>query len=132
MQRGRLPHLRVLPQTRADCKDMLRPCPYVSCRHHLFLDIASDGRLFMNTQADEADEDSIVAELEAMQETCALDVADRGEHLPLEDVADVMGVSHVAIHLVERRAADKLRVLLADEHPDDSYFAHMARKELKK
>jgi hypothetical protein len=26
---------RSLPMTRADCEDGIRPCPYVSCRHHL-------------------------------------------------------------------------------------------------
>jgi hypothetical protein len=29
------------PQTRADCAEGLRPCPYVSCKHHLFLDVSA-------------------------------------------------------------------------------------------
>src|SRR6185436_15449349 len=27
------------PQTRKDCKDAQRPCPWVSCKHHLYLDV---------------------------------------------------------------------------------------------
>src|SRR3954470_6894429 len=29
------------PTTRAECVNGLRPCPYVSCQHHLFLDVSS-------------------------------------------------------------------------------------------
>ncbi len=28
------------PRTRAECRDEARPCPWVSCRHHLAIDIA--------------------------------------------------------------------------------------------
>lgn len=28
------------PQTRADCRGDARPCPWVSCRHHLLLEVA--------------------------------------------------------------------------------------------
>src|SRR5687768_4676303 len=27
------------PQTRAECQGVPRPCPYVSCSHHLYLDV---------------------------------------------------------------------------------------------
>jgi hypothetical protein len=27
------------PRTRAECKDEPRPCPWVACKHHLYLDI---------------------------------------------------------------------------------------------
>src|SRR3984957_9957175 len=29
------------PQTRADCASGERPCPFVSCKHHLFLDVSA-------------------------------------------------------------------------------------------
>lgn len=35
----RLPSLRMLPATRAACRDMPRPCPFVSCERHLYLDV---------------------------------------------------------------------------------------------
>ena len=31
------------PQTRAECVDGPRPCPYVSCKHHLYLDVRRRG-----------------------------------------------------------------------------------------
>jgi hypothetical protein len=27
------------PKSRADCQQMERPCPFVSCEHHLYLDV---------------------------------------------------------------------------------------------
>lgn len=135
MATRRLPHLRVLPATRAECKDAPRPCPFVSCRYHLFLDIASDGRLFMTTDADEHDESSIERELYQMAETCALDVADGGS-AQQDEVAVVLGITRRHVDDIEqtakRKLEDKLRVLLADDHPEDTYIAHMAREKLKK
>jgi len=29
------------PRTRAECVDGPRPCPYVSCQHHLYLDVSA-------------------------------------------------------------------------------------------
>ena len=29
------------PKTRAECVEGPRPCPYVSCKHHLFLDVSA-------------------------------------------------------------------------------------------
>src|SRR5690606_10673395 len=28
------------PRTRAECKGGPRPCPYISCKHHLFVDVS--------------------------------------------------------------------------------------------
>lgn len=59
------------PHTRADCAEGPRPCPWVSCRYHLYLDVSPrTGSLKLNFP------DLEVWELE---ESCALDVADRGQ-----------------------------------------------------
>src|SRR5690242_21960938 len=29
------------PNTRSECVEGIRPCPFVSCKHHLFLDVSS-------------------------------------------------------------------------------------------
>ena len=58
------------PKTRAECANGIRPCPFVSCRHHLYLDVNEEkGSLKINFP------DLHVWEL---TETCSLDVADRG------------------------------------------------------
>lgn len=59
------------PKTRADCAKGIRPCPFVSCRHSLYLEVTSKGSLKMN-----------FPELEPgdmhPSESCVLDVADSG------------------------------------------------------
>jgi hypothetical protein len=74
--------LRVLPPppTRGDCQDGPRPCPYLTCRHHL-----GDGA----------------------KESCALDVADRGE-TERRDVAALLGVSQQRVAQIERQAMARL------------------------
>jgi hypothetical protein len=48
----------------------VRPCPYVSCRYHLFLEVsATTGSLKINFPD---------LEVWELVESCALDVADRG------------------------------------------------------
>src|SRR5689334_17878378 len=68
------------PRTRGAClpggANEARPCPYVSCQYHLFLDVDPDtGRIRLNFPDREVHE---------LEETCALDVADGGA-LTLEE-----------------------------------------------
>ena len=46
-----------------------RPCPYVSCKHHLYLDVTEFGGIKLNFPG---------LEVWELEETCALDVAERG------------------------------------------------------
>lgn len=87
------------PRTRAECKDGPRPCPYVSCRHHLFLDVKESGAIVFNFWGKEPDE---------MAESCSLDVADRGG-LELTEVAAALGLTREAARVIELRAAAKVR-----------------------
>jgi hypothetical protein len=90
------------PQTRADCAEGLRPCPYVSCKHHLFLDVSSrTGAIKLNFPD---------LEVWDMNETCALDVADRGG-TTLEDVGAIMNLTRERIRQVEVKALAKLQAL---------------------
>jgi hypothetical protein len=57
------------PVTRGDCAGGERPCPWVSCRNHLYLEVTPAGSMKLNFPDIEPWE---------MPETCALDVADRG------------------------------------------------------
>lgn len=133
-------HLRVLPETRGECRGGVRPCPLVSCRYHLLLNVTSDGRMYSQQDFDEDDAVSISEAVRALEETCALDVADRqsesregGLALPLEEVARLLGIASKAkAHAVEQEALAKLAVLVADDHPDDPYFRVMAVWEAKK
>lgn len=90
------------PRTRAECVDGPRPCPYVSCQHHLFLDVsARTGAIKLNFPD---------LEVWDMTESCALDVADRGG-TTLEDVGAIMNLTRERIRQVEVKALAKLEAL---------------------
>jgi len=90
------------PRTRAECLDAPRPCPYVSCQHHLFLDVsARTGAIKLNFPD---------LEVWEMNESCALDVADRGG-TTLEDVGAIMNLTRERIRQVEVKALAKLQSL---------------------
>ena len=79
------------PWTRGDCIDMPRPCPFVSCRHHLYLDVTKHGRLQLNFPG---------VEVEDLIHSCALDVADDGDHT-LEEVGVAMNVTRERVRQME-------------------------------
>ena len=91
------------PRTRGECGDTSeRPCPFVSCRHHLYLDVPRRGRLRVLYPGD----------VDALPETCALDVADGGAH-SLREVGALWGVSANRIQQIELQALEKVRRALA-------------------
>jgi hypothetical protein len=90
------------PRFRGECVDGPRPCPYVSCQHHLYLDVsARTGAIKLNFPD---------LEVWEMNETCALDVADRGG-TTLEDVGAIMNLTRERIRQVEVKALAKLEAL---------------------
>jgi hypothetical protein len=90
------------PVTRADCAHGERPCPFVSCKHHLFLDVsARTGAIKLNFPD---------LEVWEMTETCALDVADRGG-TTLEEVGAIMNLTRERIRQVEVKGLAKLEAL---------------------
>jgi hypothetical protein len=86
------------PRTRGECKDGPRPCPWVSCSHHLFLDVSPAGAIKLNFPDLEPHE---------LAESCSLDVADRGG-VRLEDAGMAMSVTRERIRQVEVKALGKL------------------------
>jgi hypothetical protein len=87
------------PRTRADCNAVPRPCPFVGCRHHLYLDVSErTGSIKLNFP------DLEVWELE---ESCSLDVADRGS-LKQEQLGAVMNVTRERIRQLEQRSLSEL------------------------
>ena len=98
------------PQTREECEGAPRPCPFVSCKHHLYLDVTAAGSIKVNrpTQLDADGLEDVVSALLAMPDTCELDVADRGG-LTLEEVGEKMNLTRERIRQLERRGIAKLR-----------------------
>ncbi len=94
------------PRSRADCVSGPRPCMFISCKHHLYLDVnPATGSIKLNFP------DKEIWELE---ETCALDVADRGG-ITLEEVGAIMNLTRERIRQVETRGLLKLRAMAEDE-----------------
>ncbi|MDR0966812.1 MAG: DNA-binding protein [Myxococcales bacterium] len=94
------------PRCRADCAASARPCLFISCKHHLYLDVNPEtGSIKLNFP------DKEVWELEA---TCALDVADKGG-ITLEEVGVIMNLTRERIRQVETRGLLKLREAAEEE-----------------
>jgi hypothetical protein len=93
------------PRTRGECKDGPRPCPWLSCRHHLYLDVSDvNGAIRTRGHGD------VEEALAAMPDTCALDVADRlaGDELPLVEVGRLLGLKEDRVSQVMKSAQAKL------------------------
>jgi hypothetical protein len=96
------------PRTRMECKEEMRPCPWVACKHHLYLDINPEtGSIKINFPDLEPWE---------LQHTCALDVAERGG-ITLEEVGEIMNLTRERIRQVEVRGLLKLK--MGSPSPDE-------------
>ena len=94
------------PRSRADCATGPRPCPYVSCKFNLYVDVnPRTGSVKMNFPD---------KELWELAETCALDVADRAG-ITLEEVGVIMNLTRERVRQLEMRGLSKLRVIADDE-----------------
>ena len=107
MRRAELNHLRasnewvgeIRPRARADCAEIPRPCPHVSCRHHLYLDVSRrTGAIKLNFP------DLEVWELRI---SCALDIADQGG-ATLEDIGLLMNLTRERVRQLEIAALGRL------------------------
>jgi len=87
------------PTTRSDCKNGPRPCPWVSCRYNLYLDVNSEtGSLKINFPDREPWE---------CQHSCALDIAEEGE-LTFEQIGDVMNLTRERIRQIIAEVLDNM------------------------
>lgn len=94
---------RERPKTRGDCKDGARPCPYLSCRFHLLLDVTPSGSIALP-----------LVDLDDVADTCALDVADRGG-MTLEAVGSLLGVTRERVRQIEVKVLAEIGIKL-EEH----------------
>lgn len=104
------PNVRRLPLiAERECDELPRPCPWISCRYHLFLDVASNGAIKLNFP-DLLLEDGAIL-FEAMPDTCALDVAARGPR-NLEAIGAALNITRERVRqLIEIIAPDLQRNL---------------------
>lgn len=87
------------PQTREECIDGVRPCPYVGCQWHLYLDVnPTNGNITFNFPDLEPDE---------LVESCSRDVAERGG-ATLEEVGDILNITREGARQLQARAFAKI------------------------
>jgi hypothetical protein len=124
------------PTTRAECINGPRPCPYVGCAFHLFLNVNSEtGEITLNVQNEPladivrqdylrvpdpdsnkpvtiSDIEGLKLGIEAMPQTCALDVADHGGQAPTrvaEYIDESLEKTNGIIGRAERKFKDRFR-----------------------
>ena len=88
------------PLTREACRAEARPCPWVSCKHHLYLDVnPRTGSIKLNFPDLEPWE---------LKHTCALDVAEQGGHT-LEEIGDITNLTRERVRQLEMHGLVELR-----------------------
>lgn len=92
------------PTCRQECP-VVRPCPFVGCRYHLYLDITDGGNIKYNFYGIEPWD---------MQFSCALDLADSGE-LGLTQIGHVMGLTRERVRQIEKDALAKLGAYVSQD-----------------
>lgn len=88
------------PKTRGERVGVERPCPFVSCRHHLYLDVVPGGAIRINAPGLEPDE-------MPADGSCSLDIADQGGET-LERVGELMNFTRERTRQIEAAACAKL------------------------
>jgi len=89
------------PRIRADCKDVPRPCPFVSCRHNTFLNVNEKGKLKIIQD---------VEDVTAMnKDNCSLDIVDKYGALTLEEIGKFMNVTRERVRQIADVACRKMR-----------------------
>jgi hypothetical protein len=88
------------PKTRADCVDGPRPCPFVSCKYHLYLDVKTE------TQSIKLNFPHL--EVWELEHSCALDVSEQGG-MTLEEVGHILNLTRERVRQVEVDGLGKLK-----------------------
>ena len=93
------------PTTRGECGEQ-RPCPWVSCRHHLYLDVNPEtGSVKLNFPDREPWE---------LERSCSLDVAEQ-HGKTLDEVGETMNVTRERVRQLETVAMRKLKRIVGIE-----------------
>ena len=88
------------PRARHQCAQADRPCPYVACRYHLYLDVnPHTGSIKLNFPD---------LEVWELPNTCALDVAEEGG-ITLERAGEILNLTRERIRQMEVAGLEKIR-----------------------
>ena len=100
------------PAKRSECASGPRPCLFVACKYHLYLDVNPEtGSIKMNFPDLEPWE---------LEETCALDIAERGG-VTLEEVGAILNLTRERVRQVEVSGLIKMHEV-SEEHELDAFM----------
>jgi hypothetical protein len=88
------------PKTRAECVAVPRPCPFIGCVHHLYLDKTKTGRLIVNFP----DQDVL-----DLKHSCVLDVVDQYGPMRLNEIGTILNVTQERVRQIVSTALKKAR-----------------------
>ena len=89
------------------CAEGVRPCPFVSCRHNLFLDVDAGGNVVLNFPEGVGPEDV------PPEESCSIDVAMRGGK-EVGEIARLLTTTEEEVEEAIERGAPKMRDAMRD------------------
>jgi hypothetical protein len=100
------------PKVRGDCEpggiNEQRPCPWLSCKYHLYLDADKEtGSIKVNFP-------HVKDDFEKMTESCSLDIADRGG-ITLIEIGKMLNVTRERIRQIESRAIRAAKQLAVEQ-----------------
>ena len=85
------------PKNRSECMNGIRPCPFVSCRYHLYMDIVYGKiKTYSNVPI-------------VMNETCALDVAGNGKGMNLDELSLHFNLTRERVRQIIENSLRKIR-----------------------
>jgi hypothetical protein len=92
------------PRVREDCAEIPRPCPYVGCRHHMYLDVDNRaGTIRFNYP------DKEPWELNP-DESCSLDIVDKSRaDLTLLEIGEIMCLTRERVRQIESVAQSRMK-----------------------
>lgn len=101
------------PKKRADCAGIPKPCPFLDCRHHLWLRLQQEQP--GNPQAGKQGETTFRP---STMQSCSLDVAEKGASF--EEIGELLGMDSTRGRQIAQAALEKLKARCAELGVQDS------------
>jgi hypothetical protein len=95
------------PCTRADCEQGARPCPWISCRYHLFEELAPRILKVKKDKLRDEPDERLLRVLLGMEYSCSLDWAAKGPHT-LDQIGQMFGVTRERIRQIQDKGLKRL------------------------
>lgn len=111
------------PRVRGDCKDVLRPCPWVRCYHHMLWALLpgirnkSMGELIRIFFKQNSDDETIFEMLDELGESCVLDAIDKHGRPSLQVIGDILNITRERVRQIEHNPKKDRGAILRLRHP---------------